>query len=57
MTVCARCGNVYHDMFTVTWGGQTASFDSIECAVTELAPVCDRARQAGFAKMPEQSGT
>lgn len=40
MAVCATCGNVYHNTFTVTWGNTTATFDSLECAITQLAPEC-----------------
>jgi hypothetical protein len=40
MAVCTTCGNVYHNTFTVTWGDKTATFDSLECAITELAPEC-----------------
>lgn len=40
MAVCATCGNVYHNTFTVTWGEKTATFDSLECAITEMAPAC-----------------
>lgn len=43
MAVCDTCGNDYDKTFTVTRAdGYTATFDSIECAATELAPICDR---------------
>jgi hypothetical protein len=34
------CGNDYDKSFTVTMAGQTATFDSFECAIHALAPVC-----------------
>ncbi|MEZ0362156.1 hypothetical protein ACAG26_00420 [Mycobacterium sp. pUA109] len=40
MTICAVCGNDYDKAFTVTWQGRTATFDSIECAASEVAPRC-----------------
>ena len=40
MPICETCGNDYDKAFTVSWGGRTATFDSIECAAVELAPEC-----------------
>lgn len=40
MPKCATCGNEYDKAFTVTWGGQTETFDSVECAATMIAPQC-----------------
>ena len=40
MATCATCGNDYDKAFTVTLGGKTLSFDSFECAIHKLAPVC-----------------
>lgn len=40
MATCATCGNDYDKAFTVTWNGQTAIFDSIECAAAVIAPSC-----------------
>jgi hypothetical protein len=41
MTICATCGNDYDKAFTVTWpDGQSATFDSVECAAAQLAPEC-----------------
>lgn len=42
MAKCATCGNDYDKLFTVTKDGQSQSFDSFECAITALAPVCHR---------------
>jgi hypothetical protein len=40
MARCESCGNDYDKAFTVTMGGQAHSFDSFECAIQALAPVC-----------------
>lgn len=38
---CEVCGNEYQNSFTVTLGGEEHTFDSFECAIQGLAPVCD----------------
>lgn len=41
MGICAICGNDYDKTFTVkTSSGDTATFDSIECAAAAIAPTC-----------------
>ncbi|HEY2064883.1 MAG TPA: hypothetical protein VGG84_02920 [Gemmatimonadaceae bacterium] len=40
MPVCDMCGNEYDKTFTVTMNGATNTFDSFECAIHMLAPVC-----------------
>ena len=41
MAVCDVCGNDYDKTFTIsTEGGETHTFDSFECAIHALAPVC-----------------
>ena len=41
MATCELCGNDYDKAFTVTTAaGDTHTFDSFECAVATLAPVC-----------------
>jgi hypothetical protein len=40
MAACDMCGNEYDKSFTVTKGGKTNTFDSFECAIHMLAPVC-----------------
>lgn len=40
MATCSQCGNDYDKTFTVTRGGESAVFDSFECAVTAMAPTC-----------------
>lgn len=41
MGKCEVCGNVYDKSFEVVMGGTSHTFDSFECAVHALAPVCD----------------
>ena len=40
MAKCETCGNDYDKTFTITMEGQEYSFDSFECAIQLLAPVC-----------------
>jgi hypothetical protein len=40
MEPCAVCGNRYDKSFTVQLAGKSYLFDSFECAVHLLAPVC-----------------
>jgi hypothetical protein len=40
MAVCDVCGNDYDKTFEVSRGGETQTFDSFECAIHALAPVC-----------------
>jgi hypothetical protein len=40
MAKCEVCGNDYDKAFTVTAGGRKHTFDSFECAIHALAPVC-----------------
>ncbi len=40
MAKCATCGNDYDKAMTVTVNGQSQTFDSFECAISALAPVC-----------------
>lgn len=40
MTKCDQCGNNYDKAFKITATGQTYTFDSFECAIQKLAPVC-----------------
>lgn len=41
MAVCEVCGNDYRLAFEVRTAGQTHVFDSFECAIHRLAPVCE----------------
>jgi len=40
MAVCTVCGNDYDKSFQVSTAGKTYVFDSFECAIHALAPVC-----------------
>ena len=40
MAKCDVCGNDYDKAFTVTAAGRTQTFDSFECAIHALAPIC-----------------
>lgn len=44
MPKCETCGNEYEKAFTVTMDGLSYAFDSFECAIGRLAPVCARCR-------------
>ena len=54
MATCEVCGNEYDKSFEVRRAGETHVFDSFECAIHMLAPICehcglprDRARRRG----------
>jgi len=40
MAKCDLCGNDYDKAFTVAQQGVTRTFDSFECAIHSMAPVC-----------------
>jgi hypothetical protein len=40
MAICEVCGNDYYLAFQVVTAGITHTFDSFECAIQQLAPVC-----------------
>ncbi len=40
MDTCEVCGNEYDKAFTVVMDGSRHVFDSFECAIHALAPVC-----------------
>jgi hypothetical protein len=40
MAKCEVCGNDYDKSFEVKVGGRSHLFDSFECAIQALAPVC-----------------
>ncbi len=54
---CDTCGNTYHDAFQVTKGGQTYTFDSLECAAQELAPTCAHCGVRVLGHGTEREGT
>jgi len=41
MAKCEVCGNDYYLSFEVIAAGAKHTFDSFECAIQKLAPVCD----------------
>jgi Rieske Fe-S protein len=41
MAICQVCGNDYDKSFEITMAGSAHTFDSFECAIHLLAPVCD----------------
>jgi hypothetical protein len=40
MAKCDMCGNDYDKAFTVNQEGRDYTFDSFECAIHMLAPIC-----------------
>jgi Rieske Fe-S protein len=40
MAVCEVCGNDYYLAFEVVTAGRRHVFDSFECAIQKLAPIC-----------------
>ena len=40
MAQCEVCGNQYDKTFEVLLAGRTHVFDSFECAIAALAPIC-----------------
>jgi hypothetical protein len=41
MAVCEVCGNDYDKTMEITRAGETHTFDSFECAIHALAPLCE----------------
>ncbi|HXK60345.1 MAG TPA: hypothetical protein PLP42_10680 [Acidobacteriota bacterium] len=41
MATCEVCGNEYDKSFEVRAAGRSHIFDSFECAIHALAPICD----------------
>ncbi len=40
MATCYTCGNDYHNSFNVIHADKKYTFDSFECAIHALAPIC-----------------
>lgn len=40
MPTCDACGNDYDKAFQLSIGGRSYTFDSFECAIQTVAPVC-----------------
>jgi len=41
MPICEVCGNDYDKTFNVVAAGATHTFDSFECAIHRMAPICE----------------
>ena len=41
MPICEVCGNDYDKTFNVVAAGATHTFDSFECAIHKMAPICE----------------
>lgn len=41
MAKCETCGNDYDKAFTLVMHGTSHTFDSFECAIHMLAPICE----------------
>ena len=41
MAKCEVCGNDYDKVFTITQGAESHVFDSFECAIHAMAPLCE----------------
>lgn len=54
---CDTCGNTYHNVMQITKGGQTQTFDSFECAIAALAPVCPTCSVRVMGHGTERGGT
>jgi len=46
MAICEVCGNDYDMSFEVVTAGITHTFDSFECAIHKLAPICEHCARA-----------
>jgi hypothetical protein len=44
MARCDQCGNDYDKSFEVNMAGKIHTFDSFECAIQRLAPICPHCR-------------
>ncbi|MBP6342764.1 MAG: hypothetical protein KA403_02390 [Candidatus Omnitrophica bacterium] len=40
MAKCETCGNIYDKTFEIRFKQQVHTFDSFECAIQALAPIC-----------------
>jgi hypothetical protein len=56
MAQCDVCGNEYDKAFQVSLRGRTLTFDSFECAIQMLAPVCGHCNCRIIGHGVEQSG-
>lgn len=54
---CDTCGNVYDRAFHVLMDGEEYCFDSFECAIAKLAPVCAHCQIRVIGHGVESDGT
>jgi len=57
MATCEVCGNEYDKAFRVTMNGRNHVFDSFECAIQALAPVCAHCKCRVIGHGVEHAGT
>ena len=57
MARCDQCGNDYDKSFEVRTADGTYTFDSFECAIHQLAPVCQHCRCKIIGHGIEANGT
>ncbi len=57
MAVCETCGNDYDKAFEVIVGGERHTFDSFECAMQALAPICAKCGVRILGHGVERDGT
>jgi Rieske Fe-S protein len=57
MAKCDVCGNDYDKAFSITMAGRKHTFDSFECAIQALAPVCVHCGCKVIGHGVEQNGT
>lgn len=56
MAQCETCGNEYDKAFEITMQGSVHTFDSFECAIQALAPVCGHCGNRIIGHGVEQDG-
>ena len=57
MATCDVCGNDYDKTLHVTQNGRSMTFDSFECAISAMAPVCSHCNCRIMGHGVEQGGT
>jgi phage terminase large subunit GpA-like protein len=57
MAKCETCGNDYAGSFDVVMEGKSHTFDSFECAIAALAPVCAHCNCRIIGHGVEKNGT
>ncbi len=57
MGQCVVCNNEYDRTFQITKDGRTAVFDSFECAISVMAPLCPHCQCRIIGHGVEENGT